>query len=67
MATEKEYWFGLTTGYLRKAPKGYDKQGHDSPRFLTRLCRLCEDREITLLYQIRLHGINVIPSNQLPT
>jgi hypothetical protein len=54
-ATEYEQWFKLANTYLLKKPKP-EAETNRSRHFLTRLCRLCEVREETLLGHLQTNA-----------
>jgi hypothetical protein len=54
-ATEYEQWFKLANTYLLKKPKP-ESETNRSRHFLTRLCRLCEVREETLLGHLQTNA-----------
>lgn len=69
-AVEDEHWFKLATTCIRKKPPA-GAEDDRSRHYLTRVCRLCEHREETLLSQLAPNGPhgapNRIPPQKLPT
>jgi hypothetical protein len=65
-AAEDEHWFKLATTYFTKKPPAAAEDNR-SRYYLTRLCRLCEHREETLLAQLEGTAPNSIPPQSLPT
>lgn len=65
-AAEDERWFKLATTYFTKKPPAAAEDNR-SRYYLTRLCRLCEHREETLLAQLDGTAPNSIPPQSLPT
>jgi hypothetical protein len=63
-AAEDEHWFKLATTYFRGKPSP-SAEHNRSRYYLTRLCRLCEAREETLLTQ--LLGQAPLQVQQLPS
>lgn len=70
-AAEDERWFRLATTYFRNKPPAAAEDNR-SRYYLTRLCRLCEHREETLLSQLLPSNAphaaaNPMPPQNLPT